>query len=87
MISKTIGIAALAATFVLPIAIPAHATSTSTKPLNPNCCKEQQDVVEREQIRRQQVRQNRGNGLFEPIFAPLYKGSQSPVQKVKRTFD
>ena len=87
MISKTLGIAALAATFMLPAALPAHATSTSTKPLPAIGSYEQRDVLEREKVRRKQVQANRQNGLFEPIFAPLYKGYNSPVQKVERAFD
>lgn len=87
MISKTMGLTLLAASFVLPLAVPAHATSTSTKPLPQIGSSEQKDVLERERLRRIQVKQNRNNGLFEPIFAPLYQGYNSPGQKMKRAFE
>ena len=89
MISKKLGIVALAATFLLPVAysIPAHATTTATGPLPAIGNDDQHEVRERERVRRIQVRQNRNNGLFEPIFAPLYKGYNSPGQKIKRTFN
>lgn len=87
MLTKTIAIAALAATFALPVAVPAHATSTSTKPLPKIGSYEQRDVLERERVRRKQVHDNRHNGLFEPIFAPLYQGSKSPVKRMERAFD
>jgi hypothetical protein len=70
-----------------PLTVPAHATSTSTRPLPAIGSEEQKDVLSREKVRRQQVRDNRQNGLFEPIFAPLYQDYNSPGQKVKRAFD
>ncbi|MCB4770838.1 hypothetical protein LGR54_19685 [Ancylobacter sp. Lp-2] len=89
MISKKLGIAALAAMIALPVAAtaPAYATTTATGPLPTIGSYEQKEVRERERVRRQQVRQNRNNGLFEPIFAPLYKSYNSPGQQLKRTFD
>lgn len=87
MLSKTIVIAAITMVIAVPFTVPAHATSTSTRPLPVIGSEEQKDVLSREKVRRQQVRQNRGNGLFEPIFAPLYQGYNSPGQKVKRAFD
>ncbi|MCS0497314.1 hypothetical protein [Ancylobacter mangrovi] len=89
MISKTISIAVLAATFALPVtvSVPAYATSTSTKPLPKIGSYEQRDVLERERVRRKQVQDNRHNGLFEPLTAPLYQGRNSPVQRVERAFD
>ncbi|MBB3772161.1 hypothetical protein FHS55_002773 [Angulomicrobium tetraedrale] len=90
MLSKTFGVTAtvaIAASFVVAAALPAHATSTSTRPLPTIGSEEQKDVLGREKVRRQQVRDNRRNGLFEPIFAPLFQGYNSPGQKVKRTFD
>lgn len=91
MISKTIaltaGAAALAAAFMVPVSTPAHATTTTTKPLPAIGSYEQRDVRERERVRRQQVRQNAGRPLYEPFFHPLYKGKNSPGQQVKRAFD
>ncbi|MBS9478293.1 hypothetical protein [Ancylobacter radicis] len=90
MISKTIamtaGAAALAVTFMIPAA-PAHATTTTTKPLPAIGSYEQRDVRERERVRRQQVRQNAHRPFYEPFFHPLYKGKNSPGQQIKRTFD
>jgi len=91
MLLRTFAAAAVAAVIALPLGIPtagpAHATSTSVRPLPPIGSEEQRDVLEREKVRRQQVRQNRNNGLVEPIFAPLYQGHNSPGQKLKRLFD
>jgi len=91
MLSKTFVVAAITAVIALPLAVPvaspAHATSTSVRPLPPIGSEEQRDVLEREKMRRKQVQQNRGNGLVEPIFAPLYQGHNSPGQKLKRAFD
>lgn len=87
MLTKTVTLSAVAASFVLSVALPAHATSTSTKPLPTIGSEEQKDVLGREKVRRQQVRQNQRNGLFEPIFAPLYQGANSPAQQAKRAFD
>ncbi|GLK81936.1 hypothetical protein [Ancylobacter defluvii] len=89
MISKKLGIAALAAMVVLPVfaTAPVHATTTAISPLPAIGSEEQKEVRERERVRRQQVRQNRQNGLFEPILAPLYKSYNSPGQQLKRAVD
>ncbi|MBS7545461.1 hypothetical protein [Ancylobacter oerskovii] len=89
MISRKLVIAALAAMVALPVVttVKVYATTTAVGPLPAIGSEEQKEVRERERVRRQQVRQNSHNGLFEPIFAPLYKGYNSPGQKVKRTFD
>ena len=87
MISKTIAIAAITMVIAAPLTVSAHATSTSTRPLPPIGSEEQRDVLSREKVRRQQVRDNRHNGLFQPIFAPLYQGYNSPGQKMKRAFN
>lgn len=87
MISTKTGLTLLAAAVVLPFAAPAYATTTTTKPLPSIGSYEQRDVRERERVRRVQVNQNRNNNLFEPLFAPLYKGYNSPGQKMKRAID
>ena len=89
MISRKLGIAALAATFLMPVAysVPVHATTTATGPLPAIGSDDQREVRERERVRRVQVQQNRKNGLFEPIFAPLYKSYNSPGQQLKRAVD
>lgn len=87
MFSKAFAVAAITVVIAAPFTVPAHATSTSTRPLPAIGSEEQRDVLSREKVRRQQVRQNRGNGLFQPIFAPLYQGYNSPGQQVKRAFN
>lgn len=89
--ARKINLALCTACLLLPMTVslsaPAHATSTSTKPLPAIGSEDQKEVLERERVRRHQVRQNQSNGLFEPIFAPLYEGYNSPTQKVKRVFE
>ncbi|MGA0562769.1 hypothetical protein ACO2RV_09995 [Ancylobacter sp. VNQ12] len=87
MLSKAFAVAAITVVIAAPFAVPAHATSTSTRPLPVIGSEEQKDVLSREKVRRQQVHQNRQNGLFQPILAPLYQGYNSPAQQVKRAFN
>lgn len=48
---------------------------------------DKRDVWERDRVRRQQIRQNAGTPMYEPFFAPLYEGRNSPAQSIKRTFN
>lgn len=86
-IAITAGAAALAAAFMVPVSTPAHATTTTTKPLPAIGSYEQRDVRERERVRRQQVRDNAHRPIYQPLFGPLYQGKNSPGQQVKRAFD
>ncbi|WGD28426.1 hypothetical protein AncyloWKF20_11405 [Ancylobacter sp. WKF20] len=86
-IAITAGAAVLAAAFMVPVSTPAHATTTTTKPLPAIGSYEQRDVRERERVRRQQVRQNAHRPIYQPLFGPLYQGKNSPGQQVKRAFD
>lgn len=85
---RTTGIAALAAAAVLVAAAPAGATSDG--PRNQPRFGENSDraqVREHDRVRERQVRANEGRPIYQPIFAPLYQGYNSPWQRVKRSFD
>ena len=45
---------------------------------------EVRDKREHERVRRQQVKQRGKKPVYEPIFSPLYKGHNSPGQRLKR---
>ncbi|HSI40318.1 MAG TPA: hypothetical protein VLA00_07180 [Xanthobacteraceae bacterium] len=81
MIYKLMG-AAVAATLVFAAAPVAHAAQK----LPTIGSVEKRDVVERNQIRKKQVQQNTRKPMFEPIFAPFYKGKDAPLNGSSRSY-
>lgn len=85
---RNTGIAALAAAAVLAAVTPAAAISDG--PRNQPRIGDTPDRVqvrEHEKVRAKQVRANEARPLYQPIFAPLYEGYNSPWQRMKRSFD
>ncbi|WP_029354453.1 hypothetical protein [Bosea sp. 117] len=87
MIRKSLSMALAAAILVtsVPVAFAQSPASPIDKKFGASV--ERRDSIEHEKVRRQQVRQNSGHSLFEPIFHPLYKGKNAPTQQVKRAFN
>lgn len=84
----TASIAGLAAVTMLLGAAPAAATSVGPRDGQRfGDSVDRKQVREHERIRKQQVRQTQGTPLYRPFFAPLYEGSNSPWQRMKRSFD
>ncbi|MCK0208339.1 hypothetical protein MWN33_09875 [Starkeya koreensis] len=85
---RNTGVAALAAVALIAAVVPASATSDG--PRNQPRIGDSPDRVqvrEHERVREKQVRANEGRPIYQPIFAPLYEGYNSPWQRMKRSFD
>ncbi|MCK0197184.1 hypothetical protein MWN34_09690 [Ancylobacter sp. 6x-1] len=76
-------ITALAAAVALSVAVPAaYAQSPELKKFGTSNRNAQ--LKTHEQIRKEQVRKNAHRPVYEPLTHNLYKGKNSPGQKLKR---
>lgn len=88
MISRNIGIAALATAALLVVSAPAGATSAGPRDgYRFGDSQDRQQVREHDKVRKQQVRRNAGQPVYRPLFSPLYEGRNSAWEKWKRAFD
>lgn len=88
MISRNIGIAALATAALLVVSAPASATSAGPRDgYRFGDSQDRQQVREHDKVRKQQVRRNAGQPVYRPLFSPLYEGRNSAWEKWKRAFD
>lgn len=88
MISRNIGIAALATAALLAVSAPAGATSVGPRDeARFGDSQDRKQVREHDTVRKQQVRQNAGQPMYRPFFHPLYEGRNSAWAKWKRAFD
>ncbi len=79
-------IAAAVLTFTVPTA---HADPQGPRNQRYNADQDTRraELLEREQVRRKQVRQNANRPVYQPLFHNLYQGHNSPVQRTKRAFN